>query len=501
MIRNRVPNTLEDIVFQKFALEFTEFISDKKKYCKTKKLNWENTLNTWPIMFSELLLRNILSNPDLSTKTRVKALNFIINEKFIQFNFHFLVESKSSERKILKILYDKCPKMELLNLSAFHIRSKNRDLFENLLMKCTKLEAVRVKCRMSDCAIRDILLGEFLHPLDYEKNIRARSNQNLIRRTITNVNHFLIRKYRPEIRPRHELPLDKIVVLDLCRLFPELSCTEMLRLLPNLTSLGFYEKVGKAISYLTYYECKNLKLKYIRDQRTTLEVLDKICYHCPDLEQIRLTAPQPGTVEQLSVLKTINNVELLWFQVEELYKYLKNCGSQIRSMRLSRCMQVVNINIILASCPNLSYLVLSDLQIQYKVDMVKYPNMRHLLCGRLSTNHVLGLKPLLYNLTKLETLEFNDRSLTHEELEELVLKMGLWKNLKKLYLCGKYATNKHLTIKSIRLILNHCKNLEELRNVFHFTISPSELSQLNEELKNSANKCKLLKYSPKGYFF
>lgn len=501
MIPNRQPNSMEDIIFQKFESDFIEFITDDKIHCKTKRLSWETTLNTWPQIFTEQLLRNVLTNADLSSKARVMALKFIINEKFNQFNFYFPLYIKSYERKILEILYEKCPKLEYLNLGSFFIRSSNRVLFENLLMKCDELKVIRVKCRMNDCAIRDILLGEYLHDLDYQKSVQTRRNHNIIRRTLTNLYRDFKLKFSPATIPRHELPLDKIVILDMCPMFPERSCTQILRLLPNLQGLVYYGKVGKAISYLNHLECRNLKLKYIRDERTSLHTLEKICYHCPDLKKIRLTMPESGTLRQLSILKKIHHIDILWFSGEELNKYLQDYGNQIYSIQLCRSSEVIDLNLILSSCPNLIYLVLTDLEIKYQIThMPKYPNIRHFFCGRVSTIQDIGMIPLLYHFTKLETLELNDRSLTHQDIEELVVKLKLWRKLKTLYLCGRTQVNKKLTIKSLRLILNNCKYIKEIRNIHHFAISASELSQLNKEYENCANKCKLIKQSTRRYF-
>lgn len=483
----RNPDLLENLTFDRILKKFIELLCTHR-YSQDLKVELRKKIIMLPHMYQKRILNCILTDTDLTSIIRIRVLDIIMNKNFQEFTFYQPVEEIFAGPKIMQILYNNCLRIKTLDLTTFYIRSQDRELFENLIEKFTELETIQVRMRENDCAIHDILLGDSIR----KDNNGRRINNRFIRILINIYNKI---KRRPNLVERSiNIPIEKIDCVDLCRRLPLKYCVQLLRILPNVSSFGTYNKVGKALTLLKKKECKNLNLTYLHDDKTSVKTLYTISKHCPILNRIRLSEPQPKTLRNLHFLPCITQIELSYFNTYELMEYVTNYGWKLRELRLEYSTCRINLNTVLESCPILSHLRFHDVMLEYVPPKKKimYKHIRSFYYKRIYSGPSIGIKKLMFCLPNIEHIDVDDIRFTDNEIEKF-MRLNLWDNLITLCFSGPFDSYYSLTIRSLISILTHCNNLEEIRNIDHFLVDPTDFPELLEYIQNCKVKCKLIR--------
>lgn len=184
----------------------------------------------------------------------------------------------------------------------------------------------------------------------------------------------------------------------------------LIRRLPNLTNLGCYSFVGKALYYLYNNDCPSgfkSKLQYVHDSQTNTRTMRAIVALCPNIETIYLEEPDQGVLLMVKDLSLLNKIKLNKFQCHELHQLLDKIGYKIVTLLLSGSLGSFNFTRIAETCQNLESLEFYSIQTATHEEEIPFNKLEHIeiIQGNLSTP---CLKYLMTSSPKLKKLIIGD---------------------------------------------------------------------------------------------
>lgn len=182
----------------------------------------------------------------------------------------------------------------------------------------------------------------------------------------------------------------------------------LMRGLPNLTNLGSYSYVGKAINYIYNTDPDfTTKLNYVHDIRTNMRTMKAILALCPMIETIYLEEPDQGVLIQMKELRNMNKIKLNKFQCHELHQLLEKIGHKIITLMLSGASGSFNFTRIAETCRNLESLEFYQIHTATHEEEIPFSKLEHIeiIQGNLSPSL---LKYLMTGSPKLKKLIIGD---------------------------------------------------------------------------------------------
>lgn len=150
-----------------------------------------------------------------------------------------------------------------------------------------------------------------------------------------------------------------LTVLDIGTLGEENICHEdvasLLTHIPQLRSLGSYSFVGRSVRHIIENINSSFvsKLQYLHDTETKLSTMNAMCTACPDLKLIYLDSPEPNVLHKLTSFRSLQRLKIYKFNCSEIYHVLKRIGTQLRHLTCMKGSNIMDVGIIIQSCPNL----------------------------------------------------------------------------------------------------------------------------------------------------
>lgn len=192
----------------------------------------------------------------------------------------------------------------------------------------------------------------------------------------------------------------------------------LIRRLPNLTNLGSYSFVGKALNHL-YNDCPpgfKSKLQYVHDIETNMRTMKAIVELCPEIDTIYLEEPEPGVMLQIKELNYITKIKLNKFQCHELHQLLDKIGYKILTLMLSGSKGSFNFTRIAETCRNLETIEFFQIQTATHEEEIPFSKLEHIeiIQGNLSNSLLKYLMTGSPNLKKLiigDEIKFDDQEM------------------------------------------------------------------------------------------
>lgn len=184
----------------------------------------------------------------------------------------------------------------------------------------------------------------------------------------------------------------------------------LIRRLPNLTNLGSYSFVGKAIYHIYNDDCPSnfkSKLQYMHDVQTNMRTMKAIVALCPMLETIYLEKPEHGVMQLIKDLNYVNKIKLNKFQCHELHQLLEIIGYKIVTLMLSASSGSFNFTRIAETCRNMESIEFYQIQTATHEEEIPFNKLEHIeiIQGNLSSSL---LKYLMTGSPKLKKLIIGD---------------------------------------------------------------------------------------------
>ena len=260
-----------------------------------------NVVNSLPPVHKYQLLLMFLSHP--SEDISLKCLPVFLDERTKYIELINFIEDEEMIKTIMEIIPQYGPNIETIDFTSLDISSENKENFKCFLKKTPRLKSLRVGCSPNNCAIYQLLLDE-------EFNLHEQEVKN---------------------------GLFKIEYIDGVSL-SDAECAKLIKLLPNLKSLGMEPSLGPIIN--SYSDDVDLvqKLSNITefgDLNCSLTTLDNIVKLCPNVTEIFLNKPDKKVVENLWKFPRLMKIHLNSVDpefVEELYNLLRINGRRIKCL-------------------------------------------------------------------------------------------------------------------------------------------------------------------------
>lgn len=308
-------------------------------------------------------------------------------------------------RKVLELISEQGQHLTTLNLKGVWVKEDHLPLFCKLIENLKNLTVLHIPYTANDEVLKCI--GEYnkvLKLLDVsgetditEIGIDAllSGNAQLIR-TLTVVN---IGMYGDENIDHTDVAL-------------------LIRGLPNLTNLGSYSYVGKAIYYI--YNCDpdfTTKLNYVHDIRTNIRTMKAILALCPLVETIYLEEPDQSVILQMKDLRNLTKIKLNKFQCHELHQLLEKIGHKIVNLMLSASTGSFNFTRIAESCRNLESLEFYGIQTTTHEEEIPFSKLEHIeiIQGHLSQSllkYLMTASPILKKLIIGDEIMLDDNDMS-----------------------------------------------------------------------------------------
>ncbi|XP_076064313.1 uncharacterized protein LOC143038670 [Oratosquilla oratoria] len=273
----------------------------------------------------------------------------------------------------------------------------------------------------------------------------------------------------------------------------------LIKNLPNLLSVGSYERTGAALEVLEKdHPSAQYGLLYLHDVFTTSGRLLSIIRTCPKLQAIYLDRPKSIAVQNLDVLKSLKEVKLnqvRWADVEVL---LKKWGQQLRSLFLLTVWGQFDLVDIGALCPNLIRIELHkvslsgstvshDTAFKKVAEFLLYNSTVDTQCIKLIMNHCTSVE----HLSLGECGQLTDAAMICSMMDHSL------KSLRELWL----GLAENLTMRTVEALIEHCPNLTSLGNLAAWSIHPEDLDLLRVQLHLTNTNLTLHEYGPEGEEF
>ncbi|KAI5638419.1 hypothetical protein NE865_05746 [Phthorimaea operculella] len=269
----------------------------------------------------------------------------------------------------------------------------------------------------------------------------------------------------------------------------------LIRRLPNLTNLGSYSYVGKAVYHIANYDCPhNFKsnLQYLHDVQTNARTMRAIVALCPKLETIYLEEPDDGILQQVKELNYVNKIKLNKFQCHELHQLLERIGYKITTLMLSGSRGSFNYTRIAESCRNLESIEFYQCQTATHEEEIPFNKLEHIeiIQGNLS---VPLLKYLMTGSPKLKKLIIGDEIKLDDQDMQRMLHRYKFEHLEGIW----FPNAPRLTAATVELLMECCPSLNSLGQLSGWRFTPDDM-MLMRAIIASTNTDLIL--SPLGIF-
>ena len=259
-----------------------------------------------PVDKYRLLSRFLSERENLSQIIILRCLQVFLDERTKFLNFGRILENQEIIKCILKIIPKYCPNIKTIDFRNVFFYSESRESFKTFLKQNPGIKSLWVNCSTDNCAIYQLLFEE-------EFNLHDQVVKD---------------------------GLLKIEIIDGVHLSPS-DCARLLKLLPNLKSLGIFQTLGPLLlpAYSEDEEIANKlnKLTEICLNDATLTCLECFVKLCPNAKSISLNWPERNVLENLRQFPFLNEIRLYSTDlhiVTELYTLLKIIGKQIKSLSI-----------------------------------------------------------------------------------------------------------------------------------------------------------------------
>lgn len=231
----------------------------------------------------------------------------------------------------------------------------------------------------------------------------------------------------------------------------------LLRFLPNLKSLGSFERTGAAVELLfTEDPSLRFKLVYIHDLYTPIQRLNIIAKSCPKLNGIYLDCAKGTAVQNIHILKELRSLKLHKIRWTDVEIALRGLNQRLKTLYLSTIWGAVDVYQVSQHCPMLTKLELHGASlISSAPDLVSpslaLPELIEVLVYRTTLSGLMA-RSFLVSSQKLEHVAFGEcDQITDAQLISCLSDSSLTE-LKELWL-GQ--ANK-LTMTSLECLMDRC---------------------------------------------
>ena len=138
----------------------------------------------------------------------------------------------------------------------------------------------------------------------------------------------------------------------------------LIRYLPNLTSLGGFERTGAAVE-LAHQEESSMKfnLTFIHDLYTNIGRIHVLYKTCPKLKELYLDCPKGTAVQNIAILREIRHLKLHKAKSCDLELALKDMNKRLKTLNLSTIWGSLDLATLTKYCPYLTKLELHGVDI------------------------------------------------------------------------------------------------------------------------------------------
>ena len=278
---------------------------------------------------------------------------------------------------------------------------------------------------------------------------------------------------------------------------PVSQASLLLRFLPNLASLGGFEKTGAAVESVHQTDpTLKFNLVYIHDQSTNVQRLDVFSKTCPKLKGMYLDCPKGTAVQTIDMLKDIKDIKLhktRWTDVEIM---LRNMHRRLRTLNLSKVYGSLDVAVLARHCTHLTKLDLNFVSFintapDSEINERLFPELQELFIYRTTLPSAI-VRTFLTCSEYLEHVAFGECNVIKDEEMINCIEMSSLKHLRELWL-GQAL---HLTIESLRCIMENCPLVTSIGNLAAWNLGPGETAFINEQLVLTNTNLTLHDYGP-----
>ncbi|XP_018022181.1 uncharacterized protein LOC108678312 [Hyalella azteca] len=262
----------------------------------------------------------------------------------------------------------------------------------------------------------------------------------------------------------------------------------LLRFLPNLNSLGAFERTGAAVEIL-FEEDPTLRfnLIYLHDLYTTKQRMEIIVKACPKIQGMYLDCPKASAVHIIHLNKEMRNLRVHKCRWSDLELTLLNFHSRLRTLYMSTIFGTVNILSLSKYCPNLTRIELHGVTLISSVpdspDPQTYrifPELRELLIYRTPVSPLL-MGTFMKSSEVLEHLSFGEcNQITDEDLKDH-LNSSTLEHLTQLW----FGQAQQLSLPSLQLIIDKCPLVTSIGNLAAWALNSAEIVFMKMQLELS----------------
>jgi len=294
----------------------------------------------------EELLRLILTQYNVQASVRFVCLQMLLNNNIKTLTTD--VFPYPYYEKILQVVAMQGRGLKYLNLKGIWLKEDNMSLMFNIIKNLSNLVKLVIPYIPTD----DLMF----HLKLYQRNLLYLDVSGETDITDIGIDYLCTSDVSKTL-----------AVVDIGTLGEENIChtdiASLLTHIPNLTSLGSYSFVGRAVEYAIEQHKKLqqqhmngdlvLKLQYLHDTETKLNTMNAICRACPDLKLIYLDAPERNVLHKLSSLSNLQRLKIYKFNCSEIYAVLKAIGPQLQHLTLMKGKNIMDVANIIRCCPKL----------------------------------------------------------------------------------------------------------------------------------------------------
>lgn len=259
----------------------------------------------------------------------------------------------------------------------------------------------------------------------------------------------------------------------------------ILRFLPNLMSLGSFERTGAAVETL-YEEDPSLRFKlvYLHDLYTHKQRMNIIITACPKLQGIYLDCAKGSAVQNIHLLKELKDLKLHKIKWTDVEIALRGLNTRLRTIYLSTIWGTTDIYTLSQCCQNLTRIELHAASLtnsssEQSLDSLTriFPELLELHIYRtvLSSNMV---RRLFSCSDQLEHIAFGDcNQLSDSDLLSCINSSHL-RNLRELW----FGQACNLSLASLTSLMENCPAITSIGNLACWGLGPGETSFIKMQL-------------------
>nr|CAD7457184.1 unnamed protein product [Timema tahoe] len=417
-----------------------------------------------PVTICEEMLRHILRQEEIDSEIRYYILRLLLRPQCKALStgiFHPIFCCP-----VLDVIAEKGSTLTYLSLKGIWPRQDDLRRLQATLEKLPNLSVLKIPHITDDTVLRTIgQYNRLLTKLDVSGDC--------------NITREGIESFLQGVKAHKDLPLK---VLDIGEPGEEnikaADIALLIKSLPNLTSLGCYSFVGKALQHITSDKSSNFratKLQYLHDIQTDHATFKAIVKLCPKLTSIYLDEPRRNVITSLDSLPCLVDLKLCRFQCSELEEFLGRAMQKLISLELILGQGSCNISSIATNCPHLTRLECYKMESLTHKDLVPF-NKVHTFKASFTGISSSTVKYSLSSCPELKEFFVDDMlELTDRELEKLIQKTSL-DQLEVMWLGS--ATN--LTARSVLLLMENCPVIGTIGNLGGWNVPIESIAELSE---------------------